>query len=63
MPRGKVKWYSKVKGYGFIEQEGGGDVFVHHTALEKPLQPDAQVEFVIGQGPKGPCAQNVRVIE
>jgi CspA family cold shock protein len=63
---GKVKWFNNSKGYGFIEQEGGNDVFVHFSAIMgtgyKSLEEGQQVEFEITQGPKGPQAANVRVI-
>lgn len=63
---GKVKWFNNSKGYGFIEQEGGNDVFVHFSAIlgtgYKSLEEGQQVEFEITQGPKGPQAANVRVI-
>jgi CspA family cold shock protein len=61
-----VKWFNNSKGYGFIEQEGGNDVFVHFSAIMgtgyKSLEEGQQVEFEITQGPKGPQAANVRVI-
>ncbi len=63
---GKVKWFNNSKGYGFIEQEGGNDVFVHFSAIlgtgYKSLEEGQQVEFEITQGPKGPQAANVRVM-
>ncbi|HEY3176355.1 MAG TPA: cold-shock protein [Candidatus Polarisedimenticolia bacterium] len=66
MAVGKVKWFNNSKGYGFIEQEGGNDVFVHFSAIlgtgYKSLEEGQQVEFEITQGPKGPQAANVRVI-
>ena len=66
MAVGKVKWFNNSKGYGFIEQEGGNDVFVHFSAIMgtgyKSLEEGQQVEFEITQGPKGPQAANVRVI-
>ncbi len=61
--RGKVKWFSEDKGYGFIEQEGGPDVFVHHTALQsagvRSLREGELVEFDVVEEPKGLKAQNV----
>lgn len=61
MPQGKVKWYSSDKGYGFIEQESGDDLFVHHSEIQgTPLQEGEAVEFDVGEGRKGPCATNVR---
>ena len=60
---GTVKWFSSEKGYGFIEQEGGADVFVHHTAIEgsgfKTLNEGEKVEFDVIEEPKGLKAQNV----
>jgi CspA family cold shock protein len=63
MATGKVKWFNNAKGYGFIEKEGGGDVFVHYTAILgdgfKTLNEGQAVEFEISQGEKGPQATNV----
>ncbi len=63
MPRGKVKWFNEAKGYGFIEQEDGPDVFVHYTAIEeqgfRSLSEGQEVEFEIKQGDKGPQAVKV----
>ncbi len=63
MPRCKVKWFNDSKGYGFIEQESGDDVFVHHSAIQgegfKSLQEGQSVEFEIEKGPKGLTAVNV----
>ena len=60
---GKVKWFSNVKGYGFIEQEGGQDVFVHYSSIQgdgyKTLEEGDAVTFEIIQGEKGPQASNV----
>lgn len=63
MLQGKVKWFNAQKGYGFIEQKSGQDLFVHQSALRgKSLKEGDWVEFEIGQGPKGAFANNVRVV-
>jgi len=63
MARGKVKWFNDQKGFGFIEQEGGGDVFVHYSSITgegfKTLAEGDAVEFELTQGPKGAKAENV----
>jgi CspA family cold shock protein len=60
---GTVKWFNDAKGFGFIEQDGGKDVFVHHTAIQadgfKSLDEGARVQFDIVDGEKGPAAANV----
>ena len=60
---GKVKWFNNAKGYGFIEREGGSDVFVHYSAIQgagfRSLEEGQAVEFEIVDGPKGPQAGNV----
>lgn len=65
MATGKVKWFNDQKGFGFIaSDDGSGDVFVHHTAIQKDgyrtLAEGEAVEFELEQGPKGPKAANVR---
>ena len=64
MAQGTVKWFNDSKGYGFISQEGGEDVFVHHTAIQmdgfRSLAEGDKVQFEVAKGPKGLQAQNVR---
>ena len=66
MKNGIVKWFNDSKGFGFIEQEDGRDVFVHHTGINstgfKSLNEGDRVSFEIVEGPKGPAASNVTVI-
>ena len=63
MFKGTVKWFNNQKGYGFIQDEGGKDIFVHYTGLNMPgfksLEEGNEVEFDIVQGEKGPQASNV----
>ncbi len=66
MSEGKVKWFNERKGFGFIEQEGGSDIFVHFSAIQssgfKTLAEGQQVSFDVVQGKKGPEAENVRAV-
>ena len=63
MPKGRVKWFNDKKGYGFIEQENGDDVFVHFSAIQgdgfKTLGEGQEVEFEVENGPKGVHAKNI----
>jgi CspA family cold shock protein len=67
MPKGTVKWFNDAKGYGFVAQDGGEDVFVHYSAISgegyRSLVEGSRVEFDIEQSPKGPRAANVVVVE
>jgi CspA family cold shock protein len=64
MAQGTVKWFNAEKGYGFIEQAGGPDLFVHYSAIDgsgyRTLDDGQAVEFEVVQGPKGPQADKVR---
>jgi CspA family cold shock protein len=63
---GKVKWFNEAKGFGFIEQESGPDVFAHFSAIQgtgfKTLTEGQQVEFTVTQGQKGPQAENINPV-
>jgi CspA family cold shock protein len=66
MAQGTVKWFNSEKGYGFISQETGPDLFVHHSEIDssgfRSLDEGQRVEFEVGQGQKGPQATAVRVV-
>lgn len=61
--QGTVKWFDEKKGYGFIERDAGGDIFVHFSAIEtagfRTLHEGDRVQFEVGQGQKGPAAERV----
>jgi CspA family cold shock protein len=63
MSTGKVKWFNQVKGFGFIEQEDGDDLFVHKSQVTGEIRDGDTVQFEIGEGPRGPNAVNVRKSE
>ncbi|MCX5918682.1 MAG: cold-shock protein [Deltaproteobacteria bacterium] len=67
MGEGSVKWFNEKKGYGFIQQENGQDLFVHYTAIQgdgfKTLAEGQKVRFEVEDTPKGPKAKNVQVIQ
>jgi len=64
MSEGTVKWFNEQKGFGFIEKDGGGDLFVHYSAIQaggfKTLAEGQRVSFDVAQGQKGPAAENVK---
>ncbi len=64
MKTGTVKWFNEEKGFGFIEQESGPDLFAHYTEIQgsgfKSLADGQKVQFTIGEGKKGPAAQNIQ---
>jgi cold shock protein len=66
VPEGKVKWFNEKKGFGFIEQDNGQDLFVHHTSIAgegfKTLAEGQKVRFEVEETPKGPKAKNVEKI-
>ena len=66
MPEGQVKWFNEKKGFGFIEQDGGKDLFVHYTAIQgdgfKSLKEGQRVRFEIEETAKGPKAKNVQIV-
>ncbi|MBX3047782.1 MAG: cold-shock protein [Anaerolineales bacterium] len=64
--QGTVKWFNSAKGYGFLERDSGGDIFVHFSAINmdgfRSLKEGQRVEFVVGDSDKGPQAQDVTLI-
>jgi len=66
MSEGKVKWFNEHKGFGFIENDEGGDLFVHHSAIQgegfRTLSEGQRVSFDVTEGKKGPAAENVKAL-
>ena len=64
MPQGTVKWFNRVKGFGFIEKEDGNDVFVHKSDVSGTIDEGDEVEYELGESPDGrACAPNVSKVE
>ncbi|MEK6553757.1 MAG: cold shock domain-containing protein [Bdellovibrionota bacterium] len=60
---GVVKWYNEQKGFGFIEQSSGRDLFVHYKEVRGKLNQGDKVEYVLGEAKQGPCACKVKILE